>query len=108
MITEQKKLESRFEELVALQHVLRHQPNKTKLMENQVWMMKNAGVRAMFVAAIGTRWRGQMRGRRARVQHPCSGACAVWLWCLRAPQGYQTQGALTQPPYITERATKSS
>nr|A8HQ54.1 RecName: Full=Dynein regulatory complex protein 9; AltName: Full=Flagellar associated protein 122 [Chlamydomonas reinhardtii] len=36
MITEQKKLESRFEELVALQHVLRHQPNKTKLMENQV------------------------------------------------------------------------
>lgn len=36
MIAEQKKLEARFEELVALQHVLRHQPNKTKLMENQV------------------------------------------------------------------------
>jgi hypothetical protein len=36
MIAEQKKLEGRFEELVAMQHVLRHQPNKTKLMENQV------------------------------------------------------------------------
>ena len=36
MISEQKKLEERFEELVGLQHVLRHQPNKTKLVENQV------------------------------------------------------------------------
>lgn len=36
MISEQKKLEGRFEELVGLQHVLRHQPNKTKLVENQV------------------------------------------------------------------------
>ncbi|KAG2449103.1 hypothetical protein HYH02_005851 [Chlamydomonas schloesseri] len=42
MITEQKKLESRFEELVALQHVLRHQPNKTKLMENQNELQKVA------------------------------------------------------------------
>ncbi|KAG2487554.1 hypothetical protein HYH03_013833 [Edaphochlamys debaryana] len=42
MIAEQKKLESRFEELVALQHVLRHQPNKTKLTENQNELQKVA------------------------------------------------------------------
>lgn len=40
MIAEQKKLEQRFEELVAQQHVLRHQPNKNKLMENQVRTMQ--------------------------------------------------------------------
>ncbi|GLC39465.1 Dynein regulatory complex protein 9 [Pleodorina starrii] len=42
MIAEQKKLEGRFEELVAMQHVLRHQPNKTKLMENQNELQKVA------------------------------------------------------------------
>ncbi len=46
MITEQKKLEARFEELVSLQHVLRHQPNKTKLLENQV--RRRRGAREAF------------------------------------------------------------
>ncbi len=36
MITEQKNLEKRFEELVSAQHILRTLPNKSKLKENQV------------------------------------------------------------------------
>lgn len=36
MISEQQQLEGRFEELVAAQRVLRAQPNKAKLQENEV------------------------------------------------------------------------
>lgn len=37
MIGEQKELESRFEQLIGEQHVLRTMPNKSKLQNNQVW-----------------------------------------------------------------------
>lgn len=42
MISEQKELEKRFEELIAAQHVLRNLPNKSKLRENQAELQRVA------------------------------------------------------------------